>query len=384
MTPSINNPFLDYHNILNHLIPSGTVKITTKSSFVQHIPVRHGGKNSLKNTHPDLVDFSANIAPAGISSSVMKSLQKNLDIIQTYPDLHSTELLSKLKKYTHLPKSNLIVGNGAIEIIYNFCSAFLSEKTKVLIHIPTFQEYETAAKLNDCNISFFKVINLSETIDDFLLQIPRNGCVFLCNPNNPTGKLLRKKHLLQIIKTAKKLSSIVFVDECFIELVPESNESVISYVQKYDNLFVLRSLTKSFGLPGLRIGYAAGSKQMVEILQKIKIPWSVNSLAQRAAIVSLQNNSNLAKSKIIIKKELAYLINTISKLPGFECYDSTTNFVLIKTKQDSATIQQKLFKENILIRDCRNFRGLDDHHIRIAVKSHKNNVKLVHAMERLV
>ena len=384
MIPSINNPFLDYHNILNHLILSGTVKITTKSAYVRHIPVRHGGKNSLKNTSYDLIDFSVNVAPAGISSSVTKSLQKNLDIIQTYPDPNSSELLSKLKKYTRLPKSNLIVGNGAIEIIYNFCSAFLSKKTKVLIHTPTFQEYEIAAKLNDCKISFFKVINLSESLDDFLLQIPQNGCIFLCNPNNPTGKLLQKKQLLQIIKTAKKLFSIVFVDECFIELVPESNESVISYVKKYDNLFVLRSLTKSFGLPGLRIGYAAGSTQMIEILQKIKIPWSVNSLAQRAAIASLQNNSNLTKSKIIIKKELAYLTNAISKLNGFECYDSTTNFILIKTKQNSATIQQKLFKENILIRDCRNFRGLDDHHIRIAVKSHKENVKLVLAMERLV
>ena len=141
MTLSINNPFLDYHNILNHLIPSGTVKITTKLPFIRHIPVRHGGKNSLKNPHLDLVDFSANIAPGRISPSVTESLQNNLDIIQTYPDLHSSELLSKLKKYTHLPKSNLIVGNGAIEIIYNFCSAFLSEKTKVLIHIPTFQEY---------------------------------------------------------------------------------------------------------------------------------------------------------------------------------------------------------------------------------------------------
>lgn len=359
------------------------MKIKTKSSFIRHIPVRHGGKNSLKNTSPNLVDFSANIAPAGISSSVTKFLQKNLDVIETYPDLHSSELLSELKKYTRLPKSNLIVGNGAIEIIYNFCSVFLSEKTRILIHTPTFQEYEVAAKLNDCKISFFKEINLSENLDDFLLQIPQNGCIFLCNPNNPTGKLLPKKHMLQLIKTAKKFSSIVFVDECFIELVPEFDESVMSLVKKYDNLFVLRSLTKSFGLPGLRIGYAAGSKQMIEILQKIKIPWSVNSLAQNAAVVSLQNNSSLAKSKIIIKKELAYLSNAISKLNGFECYDSSTNFVLIKTKQDSAIIQQKLLKENILIRDCSNFRGLDNHHIRIAVKSHKDNVKLIRAMENL-
>ena len=227
-------------------------------------------------------------------------------------------------------------------------------------------------------MSYFFTYNI---IDSFISQIPRNGCVFLCNPNNPTGKLLSKEQLNLIIKKAKKLSSIVFVDECFIELVPESDESVISYVKKYDNLFVLRSLTKSFGLPGIRIGYAAASKQMIEILQKIKIPWSVNSLAQNAANVALKNKSHLTKSKLVIKKELKYLKNKIAQLDGFECHDSSTNFILIKTKYDSTKLQKKLLKKNILIRDCKNFRGLNNHYIRIAVKSHKDNLKLVRALE---
>ena len=115
-------------------------------------------------------------------------------------------------------------------------------------------------------------MNLSDNLDSFLLKIPKQGCVFLCNPNNPTGKLLSKRQILLIIKTAKKLSSIVFVDECFIEMVPDSNQSVISYVKRYDNLFVLRSLTKSFGLPGIRIGYAVAPKQIIRILKNIKIP----------------------------------------------------------------------------------------------------------------
>jgi threonine-phosphate decarboxylase len=188
---------------------------------------------------------------------------------------------------------------------------------------------------------------------------------------------------LHIVKTAKKLSSIVFVDECFIEMVPESNNTVISYVKEYDNLFVLRSLTKSFGLPGLRIGYAASSKQIIKILQKIKIPWSVNSLAQDAANIALKNKSHLKKSNSVIKKELNYLISTISKLDGFDCYESSTNFILIKTKHNSTKLQQKLLKHKILVRDCKNFRGLDDHHIRIAVKSHKDNMKLVRALEKI-
>jgi threonine-phosphate decarboxylase len=359
------------------------VKIRTKSSIIRHIPVIHGGRNPLKNSDPKILDFSSNINPLGIPNTVKKILKKNFDNIANYPDSDSSELISSLKKYTSLDKSNLLVGNGAIEIIYNFCFAFLSAK-KTLIAIPTFQEYETAAKLNNAKLSYFKTLNLSENIDSFISQIPKNGCVFICNPNNPTGTLLTKQYLLKIIQRAQKLSSFVFVDECFIELVPESNESVISYVKKYDNLFVLRSLTKSFGFPGLRIGYAAGSKQMIEILTKIKIPWSVNSLAQDAAKISIHNKSHLIKSKLIIKKELNYLKNKINKLDGFECHDSSTNFILIKTNHDSTQIQKKLLKNKILIRDCKNFRGLNNHYFRIAVKSHKDNLKLVKALERIV
>ena len=359
------------------------MKIRTKSSIRRHIPVIHGGKIPVKNSDHNIIDFSSNITPLGIPNSVKLIIKKNLDKIQFYPDPKSENVISSLEKYTHLSKSNIIVGNGAIEILYNFCFAFLSKTTKVLIHVPTFQEYETAVKLSNCKISYFKSLNLSTNIDSFISQIPKSGCVFLCNPNNPTGELLSKKELLSIIIVAKKLKTIVFIDECFIELVPKSNESVMSYVKKYDNLFILRSLTKSFGLPGLRIGYACGSQQIIKILQKIKIPWSVNSLAQDAANVVIKNTSHLKKSNIIIKKELKYLEDNISILNGFECISSSTNFILIKTKYDSTKLQTKLLKNKILIRDCKNFRGLDNHYIRIAVKSHKDNVKLVKALEKI-
>ena len=383
MIASTNNRFLNHHNILNPLILFGTVKIPIKSSIMKHIPIIHGGKNSIKITDNHIIDFSSNITPIGTPPSVKTIIKKTLDNIQSYPDFHSTELLSSLQKYTGLSKSNLLVGNGAIEIIYNFSFAFLSKKTKVLISIPTFQEYEVAAKLNNCKISYFKTMDLSQNIDLFISQIPQNGCVFICNPNNPTGKLLSKIQLLTIIKAAKKLSSIIFIDECFIELVPKLNESIILYVKKYDNLFVLRSLTKSFGLPGIRIGYAIASKQMIKILQNIKIPWSVNSIAQVAAKTALENKSHLTKSELVIKKEFIYLKNEISKINGFQCYDSFTNFILIKTKYDSTKLQQKLLKHKILIRDCKNFRGLDNHHFRIAIRSHKDNIKLVKAMEKI-
>ena len=359
------------------------MKISIKSSIRRHSPVIHGGKIPLKNSDHKIIDFSSNITPLGIPNSVKSIIKKNLNNVQFYPDPNSENVISSLEKYTHLSKSNIIVGNGAIEILYNFCYAFLSKTTKVLIHTPTFQEYETSVKLSNCKISYFKSLNLSVNIDSFILQIPKNGCVFLCNPNNPTGELLSKKELLSIIIKAKKLKTLVFIDECFIELVPDSSESVISYVKKYDNLFILRSLTKSFGLPGIRIGYACGSKEIIKILQKIKIPWSVNSLAQDAANEVIKNKSHITKSNLIIKKELKYLNKSISSINGFECISSSTNFILIKTKYNSTKLQTKLLKNKILIRDCKNFRGLDEHYIRIAVKSHKDNVKLVSALEKI-
>ncbi len=359
------------------------MKIRTKSSIIRHVPVIHGGRNPSQSTDSQIIDFSSNVSPIGTPFSVKKILKKNIDNIKNYPDFSSSTVILSLKKYTQLEKSNLLVGNGAIEILYNFCLAFLSKKTKVLIPIPTFQEYETAAKLNECTISYFKTMNLSENLDIFISKIPKNGCVFICNPNNPTGNLLLKNQLLQIIKKAKKLSTLVFVDECFIEMVPESNESIISYVKKYDNLFILRSLTKSFALPGIRIGYAASSKKIINILQKIKIPWSVNSLAQDAANSALKDKSHLTKSNLVIKKELNYLINKIGKLNGFDCNNSCTTFILIKIKKDSTKLQKKLLEQKILVRDCKNFRGLDNHHIRIAVKSHKDNLKLVKALEKI-
>ncbi|MFQ5476540.1 MAG: pyridoxal phosphate-dependent aminotransferase [Nitrosopumilus sp.] len=359
------------------------MKIRTKHTILTHNPVAHGGRYSVDDRDPSIVDFSSNISPAGMPTSVKSVLKKRLSQISDYPDLHSSDLISGLKKYTGLPESNLIVGNGAIEIIYNFCSAFLSKK-RILIPTPTFEEYETAAKLVDCKITFFKTMNLAENLNSFISKIPTKGCIFICNPNNPTGTILSKKQLNKIVLAAKHKFCFVFIDECFIELVPQSNQSVLNLVKKYDNLFVLRSLTKSFGLAGIRIGYAGSSKQIIDILQKIKIPWSVNALAQEAGIIAIKNKSHLTKSKSIIKKESSFLKNKITDIQGLECHDTSTNFILIKTKQDSTKLQKKLLKHKVLIRDCKNFRGLNNHYIRVAVKSHKDNLKLVRALEATV
>ena len=357
------------------------MKLTKEISA--HKPVSHGGLYSIKNPNSKIIDFSSNISPMGPPPLVKKYLKQHLAELETYPDSNSMALRKNLQWYTKIPASQIVVGNGATEIIYNFCQAFINKKTKVLIPAPTFGEYEAAVKLRGSKISFFKTMNLNEDLDEFIKSIPKNGCLFLCNPNNPTGVLISKQKIKKIIESAKKKFTLVFVDECFIELVPESNESISKLVKQYDNLFVLRSLTKSFGLAGIRIGYGLGPKKLINTLNKIKIPWNVSGLAQKAADAAICHSFYVDKAKEMIKKESKFLRKEISEIKGFACHDAAANFILIKTKYKAKTIQNKLLKKNILVRDCTSFRGLDENYIRIAVKTRNENKKLIQAMKKI-
>ena len=308
------------------------MKINPNPNAKSHFPASHGGLFSVKNNTEKTIDFSSNVNPLGCHPGVKKYLKKHLDQIDIYPDSESTKLRSNLKWFTGLNTSQILVGNGATEIIYNFCSVFVSKKTKVLIPCPTFSEYEKAVKFYGGKTSLFKSLNLNDDLPQFLSKIPSNGIVFVCNPNNPTGELLSKKSIEHIVKTAQKKSTLVFVDETFIELVPDSNPSLVKNIKSYENLFILRSFTKSFGLAGLRIGYGLGSKKIIEILQRVKIPWNVNYMAQSAASAALCYSDFLEISRKNIKKEYSFLINSLSKFQWLTCFQSSTNFILIKTK----------------------------------------------------
>jgi threonine-phosphate decarboxylase len=344
-----------------------------------HSVVSHGGPYSVSGIDSRIIDFSSNVNPLGFPAQVKKAI--NHSKIQTYPDHHSTKLKQALSRHLGISTTNITIGNGATELIYDFCRA--TSETQVLMVSPTFGEYEAASRLCDSKPEFFATLNLESTLEKFIAKIPKNGLVFVCNPNNPTGDLTSRKSIEKIIKAAKAKSTLVFVDECFIELTQTPNQSVIDLTLKYQNLFVLRSLTKSFGLAGLRLGYAVGDKNLISILNKIKVPWSVNGLAQEAGLAALSDKKFLAKTQTLIKSESKFLTDSISNIDGFSCLASATNFILIKTKQPAKLVQKKLLRKNILVRNCSNFRGLNSHYVRIAVRTHKENQKLVSALEKI-
>ena len=360
------------------------MKFNLERNILNHITVQHGGIYSTDmKLDPKIIDFSSNVNPLGFPYPVKNVIKKNTSLLSVYPDPNSSNLKDDLAKYTGIPKRQIIVGNGATEIIYNFCKAFIRKNNQVIIPIPTFGEYEAAALLHGGHISYLKTMNLNEKVSELQHMITKNNFIFLCNPNNPTGSLVKRKNILKILETAYDKFALVFLDECFIELVPESNESLILNLKEFDNLFILRSLTKSFGLAGLRIGYGLGSKKMIDVLTRIKTPWNVNVLAQKAASAALSSKSHLYKTRKLIKNELTFLTSSISKIKNFSCYPSSTNFILLESKINSKTIQKKLIKKKLLVRDCSTFRGLDNKFIRIAVRTHKENVKLVKALEEI-
>ena len=335
------------------------------------------------NLGPDVLDFSSNTSPLGCPRQVVSRLRRGLGRIEEYPDANHSELLAALSRYTGVDAPLLMAGNGASEIIYNFASAMMSRGSRVLIPAPTFAEYEYASALHGASPSFFESMDLASDIDSFASAIPRGGFVFLCNPNNPTGKLLTRGHVRKIVYAARKRSSVVFVDECFIEMVPDSDESVLGDVRRSGNLLVLRSLTKSFGLPGIRIGYAAGPRRIIDALRGIQVPWSVNSLAQDAAIAALGFPEHLESAKRVIRREAEYLVSRINDIDGFCCHDTSTAFILVRSRTDSTLLQKRLLERNILVRDCKNFRGLGRGHVRVAVRSHGDNRRLVRTLEEL-
>ncbi len=359
------------------------MRIIIDKEVENHKVAAHGGIYSVqKKSNLHLIDFSSNVNPLGYPTTVRNTFQENMPLLSIYPDPNSNELKNKLQNYTGISKDQIIVGNGATEIIYNFARAFL-KKQKVLIPIPTFSEYESASKLNGASIIYLQTMNINNDFSEIQDSLYNKKCVFLCNPNNPTGVVTNKIYIKKILQSAYEKSVLVFLDECFIELVPSGNKSAVSYLRQFDNLFILRSLTKSFGLAGIRVGYGMGSKKMIQVLNKIKIPWNVNGIAQQIAIKALLDKTFLSKTRKIIKTESQFLIKTISKIDGFVCYNSDTNFILIKSKIPANILQRRLLKKNILIRDCSSFRGLDKNYIRIAVKTRKENIKLVEAMKNL-
>lgn len=342
----------------------------------------HGG---IYSVNPRLVrlDYSSSINPLGTPKKAIAAVKMSANsLVQTYPDPECRELKKSLSRYLGIDSEWFTVGNGAIEIIYWFAHTTTSVRGRVVIPTPTFCEYEVASQKVGAEVTLVPLNNFDLDADKIIEKARGANAVFLCNPNNPTG-MLATKQIMKIIENIDS-STKILLDECFIELAdnPEAN-TMIDQISEFDNLVILRSLTKSFGLAGLRVGYSVCNPTLAKRLSTNKIPWNVNSLAQVAGVAALRERRCLSKARALIKKERRFLHDNIEKLESFHPIRSDSNFFLVHLQgRNSTQFRDRLLKKSgVLVRDCSTFTGMGAQYIRIAIKKHSENVLLLKALE---
>jgi len=326
--------------------------------------VIHGGlgKRQQEKTRVKVLDFSASVNP------YPPAVRWNCDTAElaAYPDDTYCALKERIGSVFSRNPEEICVGNGSIEIIRAFCSVALgrtARSRKFFIQPPTFGEYELSARLAGGTKT---------------AKPEKAGVRFACNPNNPDGGLLQRGDLIQMLDIAKRQKGLLFVDEAFAGLA-DRNESLASH--RDPSLFILHSLTKSFAVPGLRIGFGFGDADLIEKIETSRSPWCVNAYAEAFAMEALLHIEDLAVSREKIRIERSKLVSGLADI-GMICRPSCTNFILVETGHDVSALCEDLARKNVLVRDCTSF-GLPTC-IRVAVMTRDENRQLLEALASCV
>ena len=332
----------------------------------------------------DIIDFSSNVNPH-IISDLGKYVLEGLEKSRSYPDINYTNLRNNISDYIKVDSELIIPGNGATEIIYLLMKSI---KKRLAILNPTFSEYGRGAKLNNLEVIDFHLKeenNFSIDLDEIQKNMDKFDSLFVCNPNNPNGKVKDLNELLDLMIENDKL---LIVDETFMEFVgDEEKYSLINRIEQTPNLFILKAVTKFFGMPGLRLGYGVTSnKQIIKNIYEYKEPWTINSFAENLSNYLFKDKEYIKSSKDYYINERKFMLEELRKISRLKVYDTDTNFVLIKLEDGEAnSLKLELFeKYNILIRDASNFIGLDKSYIRVAIKSHNDNKVLIESLRKIL
>lgn len=331
-----------------------------------------------------IIDFSSNINPF-IVDSMDKIVTAGVGSLQKYPDIKYRRLRKNIADYLGVDDSQVIPGNGATEIIYLLMRNL---RGRLAIINPTFSEYRKGAEIAGLSVVDFVMDwkkDFKLDLDEIYRRKDEFDSIFICNPNNPDGSVREIKKLLEF---AEKEGKLLIVDETFIEFADsEKGRSLVNMVEKSKNLFIIRAVTKFFGIPGIRLGYGISSNR--ELLQKMydeKEPWTINSFADSASDFIFKEEEYIRKSKEYFSKERVCMINEINKIDGIKAFNSDANFILVRFENRNVLdVKENLLKRaGLLIRDASNFIGLDSSFARVAIKNHEQNIVLVDAIRSVL
>jgi threonine-phosphate decarboxylase len=332
----------------------------------------------------DITDFSSNVNPLGPSAAALRAARKALSRIDRYPEPEAQRLRTAVARYHGIKPEQVICGSGSTALIHLIPRVF--KPRKVLIPVPTFSEYAVAASGAGAEVVCLPLPERTGfRLDPLEMAFALKGVdmAFLCNPNNPTGLLMSKSEMLEIAKYALDLGVHVVIDEAYMDF--SNAESVSKEAVQSSQLICLRTFSTFFGLPGLRIAYALAGEATVAALEAGREPWSVNAVAEQAAIAALTDWRHARRTVRLMEKERDRLLSALRIMPGVETFPGTANFLFLKVAADKAPLlAEKLALRGILVRDCSSFPGLDSRFLRIAVRSGRENKRLLRALGELL
>ena len=337
------------------------------------------------NTHggdvyssPVTLDFSANINPLGTPPAVLEAVKEALPRAWQYPDAQCRALVSGIAASENLPPEDVLCGNGASELIYSFCQA--EKPRSAVLLAPTFSEYEKGLALAGYPARRYPLREENDfaLTGDFLAYLKETWpeVVFLCNPNNPTGRLIPPVLLAEIVDFCEERYVRLFLDECFLDLAAGAR-SMARRVETCKSLFILKAFTKNYGLAGLRLGYAlSADRALLKRMSECVPPWNVSSLAQAAGVAALKEGAFLEKARAIINGERQWLAGALREA-GFYVCPGEANFLLFRGQ---AGLCEALLARRIRIRDCSAEPGLGAGWYRVAVRRREENEALMDAV----
>jgi len=341
----------------------------------------HGG-----NFGEDVLDFSVNTNPCVTNEMMSELLEKHGEKALIYPEIDGNSLLDMLCENTGIEPDRMVLGNGAIDCLYRAMAA-LKPKTAVIVE-PTFSEYRRSLELVGCDVYSLPYdvhkseeeneLNLIGTLDKVKADL-----VVLCNPNNPTGHLYTQAFIDELLRRQRIHKGYLMVDESFrfFEDIPSV------YHKDAWNLIVLTSLTKYYGIPGLRIGYLTTNHSLVEAIKKREMPWNINGVVLAVTKDLLKDKALKTSTKNWYKEEKAYLHERLSQLEGVEVLPTNANYFLCYCEDKTGTEINEVLLEGsqaMGVRNCASFTGLGDHDIRIGLRDHQANEMLMDALETML
>ncbi len=351
----------------------------------------HGGNifavaRQLGISPADTIDFSASINPLGISPLVREAIVSALDSLVHYPDNSCQELKQALADTHALPPERIAVANGSTEIIYQL-PAMLSGR-RALIIAPAFSEYANALNQHGWEVSYLPLCPHDNfSLDPELLEktlAAGYDALYLCNPGNPSGRLYPKQVIERVYSVCKTANVFFVLDEAFMDFCEEHSAKKIITADGHG--IVLRSMTKFYGIPGLRLGYALACPELIGRLDALGGPWSVNTLAQEAGLAALHDRDYSLRTIAYVAEQRRILADQLAGLPQLTVYPSCANFLLVEIDGGltSGELQSRLLRQRLLIRDCASFCGLSNRFFRVAVRTADENRRLIAGLQEIL